>query len=228
MEILKKNIPIIISLFIAIVAGVMIYTFLKSASPTIPVVVAKDNIFVGQEITKDTMTVTQYPKSMVPSTSFGSISEVEGKIVVNGPIISGNMVRAENISDSSSLRASLDTYATNPGWTAIELPPGGALGMSSLRRGDKVDIYSELGNEQGMVVGLICQDAIILDKPVKDKSDQFIVAVPKEYAAKVAELIILNKPMTLTLNNTMEVVQESLPVEETPETEETSEQGGSE
>lgn len=211
MAAIKKNLPIVISLVIAVVAGLLIYSAVRSMSPTIPVVVAKENVMVGQEITKESLTVMQYPKSMVPGTSFGSIEQVVGKAVLNGPIIAGNMVRAENITDDSSLRAALDSFISDPGWTAVELPPGGALGMASLRRGDKVDIYSEIGNDQGMVVGLVCSGAVILDKPVKDQSQQFIVAVPKEYAPAVAELIIRAKPMTLTLNNYEETTQTQPP-----------------
>ena len=92
---------------------------------------------------------------------------------------------------------------------AIELPPGGAMGMSALRHGDKVDIYSEIIDpNQGTIVGLVCQNAIVLDKPIAEESDQFIVAVPKENALAVAELIIRGKPMTLALNNTEEVARE--------------------
>ena len=157
------------------------------------------------------LTVTNYPAMMVPNTSFGSINEVVGTTVDNGSV-NGSIIRSENLSDDSALMASLKTY-TEGTWTAVELPPGGALGMSGLRRGDKVDIYSEVPMEGGKSVNLVCENAIVLEKPIKDKSDQFIVAVPKEFAPAVAELIIRNKPMTLTLNNTMEIVQESLPVE---------------
>lgn len=223
MELLKKNVSIIISLILAVVAALLIYSAIKSMSPTIPVVVARDNVMVGQELTKDKLTVQQFPKSMVPGTSFGSVEEIAGSIVINGPVINGNMIRAENITDDSSLKAALDTYATEPGWTAVELPPGGAIGMSSLRRGDKVDIFSETGNEQGLVIGMVCPGAIILDKPAREQSQQFIVAVPTEYVPAVAEIIIRNKPMTLTLNNTEETLPLQPPVQTiaTPPVEET-------
>lgn len=223
MELIKKNIPIIISLIIAIIAGFLVYKVVNSMNPTVPVVIAKDNILVGTTIESNMLTVTNYPAMMVPNTSFGSINEVVGTTVINGPIVNGSIIRSENLSDDSALMASLKTY-TEGTWTAVELPPGGALGMSGLRRGDKVDIYSDVSMEGGKSVNLVCENAIILEKPVKDKSDQFIVAVPKEFAPAVAELIVRNKPITLTLNNTMEIVQESLPVEPEENSEETSEE----
>ncbi|NLN48246.1 MAG: hypothetical protein GX154_04005 [Clostridiales bacterium] len=202
MEIIKRNFSIVIALLVAIIAGVLIYFAISSQMSTTPVVVAKNTIIVGKEIKTEDLSVVLYPSSVVPASSFSSVGQIVGSTVINGPIIAGNMVRNENISDASSIRAALETYATEPGWTAIELPPGGAYGMSGLRRGDKVDIYAEVGDpEQGAIISAICQNAIILDKPVAEESDQFIVAVPLEKATVVAELIIRGKPMTLALNN---------------------------
>lgn len=214
MEIIKKNFSVIIALVIAIVAGILIYYAVSTQTLTTPIVVAKNTIMVGEEIKSEDVMVVQYPASIAPGTSFSSVGSILGATVINGPIIAGNVVRSENISDEGTLRATLNTYATEPGWTAIELPPGGAAGMSALRQGDKVDIYSEIGDpEQGTVIGLVCQNAIILDKPATDESEQFIVAVPIGNAPAVAELIIRGKPMTLALNNSEVIVQQPAPAE---------------
>ncbi len=202
MEIIKKNFSIIIALVIALVAGVLIYFGVSAQVSTTPVVVAKSNIMVGDTIQTEDLVVLPYPSAIVPASSYNNVSQVIGATVINGPIISGNLVRSENVTDDGAIRASLETYVEDLGWTAIELPPGGAYGMSGLRRGDKVDIYTEVGHaEEGMIISAICENAIVLDKPTPEVSDQFIVAVPKEYAPVVAELIIRDKPMTLALNN---------------------------
>lgn len=202
MEIIKKNFSVLVAFIIAVVAGLLIYFAVSSQTSTNPVVVAKSSIMVGQTIYSEDLEIKQFPASATPPGSYYSINEVVGETVINGPIIAGNLVRSENIADMSALRASLNTFALEPGWTAVELPSGAAIGMSALRRGDRVDILAEVDDpEEGTIVGIICQDAIVLDKPYPEGLDQFIVAVPKEIAPKVAELVIYGNPMTLTLNN---------------------------
>lgn len=201
MEKIKGNTPVLISIILAIIAGVLVFAVVRASAPTVPVVVANETLRVGLELEPGNLTVRNYPASAVPDSSFRSIDQVVGSTVINGPIVKDGIIRAENLSTDGSLLAMLKTFAPN-GWSAAELSPGGGAGMTGLKRGDVVDIYTEVGSAKGIAVGAVCKNAIVLQPidPEKEKP-QFIVAVPNEYAPAVAEIVVRNKPMTLILNN---------------------------
>ena len=60
-ETLKKNIFIVLFIVLAVVASDTIYYSVKSMSPTVPVIVAADNIKVGSVITRDMLTTKYFP-----------------------------------------------------------------------------------------------------------------------------------------------------------------------
>ncbi|KUG05241.1 hypothetical protein ASZ90_017314 [hydrocarbon metagenome] len=218
MELLKKNLPVVIALVIAIVASVLIYTIIKAQTPSVPVVYANQILRVGLTITPDQVSVKYLPASAVPSNSFRTVDQVIGATVYNGPIVKDNIITSDHLSTYGSLMATLNTFAPE-GWTAVELPGGGGAGMNGIKRGDSVDIYGEVMSGQGTVIGKICGGAIVLSMPSENNS-QFVVAVPDQYAPAVAELIIKDRSMTVTLPNNSTVTEatkipEVTPVEET-------------
>ncbi len=205
MELLKKNLPVVIAIIIAVIASVLIYTIIKAQTPSVPVVYANQILKVGLTITPDQLSVKHLPASAVPSNSFKSVDQVAGSTVYNGPIVKDNVITADHLSTYGSLMATLNTFAPE-GWTAVELPSGGGAGMTGIKRGDAVDIYGEVMSGQGTVIGKICGGAIVLNMPDENKS-QFVVAVPDNYAPAVAELIIRDQSMTITLPNGQPVVE---------------------
>ena len=57
--------PLLVSLGLAILAAVLVFVFVSSMQPTVPVVVAQKNISVGDEITPDDVAIKDYPSSVV-------------------------------------------------------------------------------------------------------------------------------------------------------------------
>jgi len=74
--------------------------------------------------------------------------------------------------------------------------------MTGIRRGDKVNICTEVPFGEGTVVDKLVEGAIVISVPDAEKrTSNFIVAVPPEYEVPVAELTVRNKPVTITLPN---------------------------
>lgn len=198
MELLKKNLSIVIAIIIALVASVLIYTIINTQTPNVPVVYANQTLRVGLAVTPDMLSIKHLPASAVPNNTFRSIDQLAGATVYNGPVVKDNIITADHVSTYGSLLATLNTFAPE-GWTAVELPAGGGAGMSGIKRGDLVEIYGEVASGQGYVIGKVSEGgAIVLSMP-SENINQFVVAVPDKYAPAVAELIIRGKAMTLTL-----------------------------
>ncbi len=208
MEVIKKNFAIIVAIVLAIVASLSIYFTIQAMSPTVAVVVANQNLKVGAIITKDSLTTKNYSANNIPPTAFTSKQDVIGKTIINGPVVAGDAIRSEHLSLEGSLMATLKTYA-DEGWTAVELPAGAGAGLKGLKKGDRVDIYGEIGTAQGTVVSEIVKSAVVLSVPdAESNSPQYIVAVPANYANSIAEVMVRQKPITITLPSTpVETVQ---------------------
>lgn len=217
MEVLKKNLGIIIAITLAIIASLSIYFTIKAMSPTAPVVVANQYLKVGTVITKDTLTTKNYSANNIPPTAYTSPKDIIGKTVINGPIVAGDAVRSEHLSLDGSLMATLKTYAPE-GWTAVELPEGYGLGLKGLRKGDQVNIYGEVGIAQGSVVSELVKSAIILATPDPEaETSRYVIAVPNNYANTIAEIMVRNKPITITLPSIPEVEAEQTAEQNTEE-----------
>jgi Flp pilus assembly protein CpaB len=199
MEVLKKNFGLVIAIILAIIASLSIYFTIKAMSPTIPVVVANQNLRVGTVITKEVLATKNYSANNIPPTAFTSTKDVIGKTVINGPVVTGDAIRTEHLSLEGSLMAALKTFAPE-GWTAVELPAGAGAGLKGLKKGDQVDIYGEIGTAQGTVVSEIVKSAIVLSVPdIENNNPQYILAVPANYAKSIAEVMVRQKPITITL-----------------------------
>jgi Flp pilus assembly protein CpaB len=143
--------PLFVSLGLAVLAAVLVYFFVSSMQPTVPVAVAQNNLSVGKKITPDDVAIKNYPKSIVSASNIKELDEAVGKTVAYGPILQGEAVRIEHLATSGTLLTALRTYAP-AGWSAVELPPDTSLGMKGLRRGDIVDIYGEVAEGEKTVV----------------------------------------------------------------------------
>lgn len=197
---MKKAIPLIAALFLALVAGTLVYVSLQAVKPNVPVVVAQNNLSVGHVIQSSDVTVKKLPPAAVPGDSFRTPERVTGKTVVAGPILAGDIVRAAHLSTEGSLAAALATFAP-PGWVAVELPQNTGMGMAGIRRGDKVDIYAD-APEKG--VALVVGDAVVISTPWttvggKEKSGSYVVAVPPENGPVLAEVLAHNRRVALVL-----------------------------
>ena len=176
-ETLKKNLFVIIFVILAIIASATIYYSVKSMSPTVPVIIASDNIRVGSTITQDMLTVRYLPPDAVPPTAFTTAQDIIGKTATNGPIVHGDMIRQEHLSLKDPKGYVTGTYTK--GWHAIELPAGIGLGLQGLKKGDYVQVYGDTFTEEGLMAGIIVPDAIILSVAGYDLAEiNNIIAVP--------------------------------------------------
>lgn len=221
-EKLKKNIFIIIFIILAIIASATIYYFVKSLSPTVPVVVAKETIKVGQVLEQKDLSITYLPPSSVPNSAFTTMQDLVGKTIISGPIIYGDMIRQEHLSAVGSLKSLLHTF-TPEGWHAIELPAGMGLGLQGLKKGDYIQVYGDTFTEEGIIAGLIVPDAIVLSVAGYDLSESnHIIAVPKDYVGVIADSIVKGTPLAIALPDTnLEKTLSQLPqeaLENLPET----------
>lgn len=203
----KKNMPFVMSFLFALAAALLVYTALNAARPTEAVVVAARTIPVGEAIGPNDVVVKGLPPAAVPASAARRVADVIGKTVVAGPVIAGDVVRAEHLGTAGSLVAALQTFAPQ-GWVAVELPQNTSISMNGLRRGDRVDIYGETPVPQGTVVAKVVEGAVVLATPWaaagggqggSEGPKQYIVAVPPDKAPAIAAMTVLNKRATLVL-----------------------------
>lgn len=197
---MKKNLPVLAALVLALAAALLVFVSVKSMQPTVPVVVAARNLSVGEKISQSDVAVKRLPAVAVPNSALRKTESAQGKTVAYGPILSGEVVRSEHLLSEGSLLAALMTYAP-PGWSAVELPADTAVGMIGLRRGDKVDIYGEVPHGNGTVVALVSRGVILqnLEGEQKSENKRYIVAVPAEYAPVIADISVRNRKLALVL-----------------------------
>jgi Flp pilus assembly protein CpaB len=183
---------------LAILAAVLVFVFVSSMQPTVPVVVAQKNLSVGKEITPDDVAIKDYPSSVVSDSNVRELDEVIGKTVAFGPILQGEAVRVEHLAESGSLLTALRTFAPD-NWSAVELPPDTSLGMKGLRRGDVVNVYGEVAEGDKAVVKHIT-DAVVLDVPEEEgEIQQFIIAVPENVVPVVAGIAVREQKAAVVL-----------------------------
>jgi len=121
MESLRRYVPLTFAVIFAMLASVSVYQLLKDrtavshAAPvtTIPVVVAKNAIGIGEKLTEDKLDVASWPAGNVPEASYRSTRSVSGKtartsITAQEPILESKLLRnEENLSSliPSGMRA---------------------------------------------------------------------------------------------------------------------------
>lgn len=197
---MKKNMPVVAAIVLALVAALLVYVSIRSMQPTVPVLVATRTLSVGDVIAPSDVAVKRLPAVAVPASALRSPAGAVGKTVAYGPILVGEIVRNEHLLSEGSLLAELRTYAS-PDWAAVELPADTAVGMKGLRRGDKVDIYGEVPAGNGTVVSLVSHGIILQNLEGNDRSEnkRYVVAVPANYAPAIADIVVRGRKLTLVL-----------------------------
>lgn len=202
MELIKKNLSLVISIVLAAVTAFVVYTTVEVAAPTSKVVIAKNPIGVGKMIQEQDLQEVMLPSAAVPKDSFSDIQQVAGKTAAY-PMPPGDIVRQIHVTEEGSLMALLHTLAP-PGYAAVELPNTVGKGMQGIRRGDRVDIYGPPAvNNQAM---LLAKDAVVLLTPWykltdEDRDAVYVVAVPEEIVPVITNCKISNYDLTLVLRD---------------------------
>lgn len=210
---LKKNAAFLVSLVFAVAAAALIYASVQTTQPTVPVLVAARTLSVGETVSEKDVEVKRLPAQAVPPSALRSPRDAAGRTVTGGPVLAGDVLRAEHLSGEGSLAAALATFAP-PGRVAVELPQDAGRGMLGIRRGDVVDVYAEVPagpNGQGTVVDVVARGAVVLATPWSQvgrpaqgsqggsESKSFVVAVRPEEAPALASLLVRGKKAAVVL-----------------------------
>jgi len=157
-----------------------------------PVVIAGLEIQFGQTIEKEHIRIVQLPKNSIPSTAFGEISEVEGKIA-NTNIFKGEMIVSKRIVDAGegSTLAALIT----PKMRAVTVRVNDVIGVAGfLLPGNRVDVLSSKTVNKKARIETLLEDVKVLavDQTASTEKDKPIVvrAVTLELEPSQAEKLI--------------------------------------
>ena len=209
---LKKISHIILALFLAILAGGLVWYYINANSPSVKVVVASKNLPIGTVLGSQNVTVKTYPASVVPQDAQTSLDSVVGKTVVSGKIFSGDVIRTGHVAaDTGSLKAALVSIA--PGREAIDLPAETSAGLRGIKVGDKVNVYTEVTIEKDTtVVDCVAREAIVIDTPQSGSGESslssvasggsksaYVIAFTPAEAKLVADGIVRGKKFSVSL-----------------------------
>ena len=177
---LKKISHIILALFLAALAGGLVWYYINANSPSVKVVVASKNLPIGTVLGSQNVTVKTYPASVVPQDAQTSMDSVAGKTVVSGKIFSGEVIRKGHIAaDTGSLKAALASIA--PGREAMDLPAETSAELRGVKVGDKVNVYTEVTvDKDTTVVDCIAREAIVIDTPQSGSGESSLASVGSE------------------------------------------------
>ena len=198
-RVLKKQIPLPVTLILAVASAVLVYTYSHVTRPIVPVVVATQNILAGQELTKENVTLKKVPGEAVPPTAI-RFDALTDKTIATGPVLAGDIVRTEHVSPAGTLINALRADAPQ-GWVAVELPPDTALGMAGIKKGDIVDVYAEIPSGQDTMTDVAARDAVVLSTPwdTDGKGKLYVIAVRPEEVRILASLTVKGKRAAIVL-----------------------------
>lgn len=152
----KKYIPLTFAVAFAILSSASVYQFLKNRSDvshampalTIPVVVAKTPLGIGEKITEKDLNLISLPTQTVPEDGYRSIHQVVGRTVKTSmkerePIIEDKLLaQGENFSS-----------LVPPGMMAVTVPIRNSEALAQiLERGTVVDVLSLFQFEDTKIV----------------------------------------------------------------------------
>lgn len=147
----RALIQIILSLILAVVAGVLIFQWSSNVTKgpatqvaeTVPVVVAKVDIKRGLKLTEEMMEVRKYTTDSRPSGAFSDPTELLGR-VVNQTVGANEAVTAMRLADESVIGGGVSALI-EPGKRAMAVKGNEVMGLSGfVRPGDVVDVIVTL------------------------------------------------------------------------------------
>lgn len=206
---------IIVALFVAGAAGLLVFNAVRLAAPTVPVIVAKADIEPGQTITEDMLDIKNYPKAILPGDRIrgGNFDTMIGHHAKTF-IAAGDPIRIRHVSelspDGGTVAARL-TFTEHPNWRAIALPAEASQGLG-VTAGDKVDIIGtvDVNNPQGNVTTtkVLVWGAPVISTPNSEddeKNDAGIVVALNSKDAERVSLAMLKGDVLVALNPLGEV-----------------------
>jgi pilus assembly protein CpaB len=194
----------------------------EAGTDTVPVVVAALEIPFGGKIEAAHLRAVSMPRSILPSGTFSSLDEVEGKIAKQG-MLAGEMVLSGRVVDH--LGGSTLAAVINPEMRAVTVRVNDVAGVAGfLLPGNRVDVLATRKQDRRAVTETLLQDINVLavdQTATTDNSGPVIVrAVTLEVSPDQAEDLVKAKEegtIQLTLRNPVDdtlVMEEILPAVE--------------
>lgn len=148
----RALIQIVMSLLLAVVAGVLIFNWtsgVKNNAPvaqlanTVPVVVAKADIKRGAKLTAEMIEVREFTADSRPSGAFSELEKLEGRVLSQAVGVN-EAVTALKLADDSVLGGGVSALI-KPGKRAMAVKGNSVMGLAGfVRPGDKVDVIVSL------------------------------------------------------------------------------------
>jgi len=185
---------------VAAVAGFLAVQAVRLAAPSVPVLVAKTDLQVGERLTEDKVSVVNLPPAAVPKdrVTNDSYDKTVGYHLKTA-LAAGTPIRttyiAELSPDGGTLAARLAVNGQGD-LRAIALPPEATKGLP-VEVGDRVDVIGVVGEGQNLTTEVLADDAMAVEvpPPPEDGSEpgSVVVAVPIDKAQRVALAITEGK-----------------------------------
>jgi len=167
----RALIQITLSLLLAIVAGVLIFTWasgvkrapVAQVADMVPVVVAKADMKRGVKLTAELVEVRKFTADSRPSGAFSEIPELEGR-VLNQAVGVNEAVTAMKLADESVMGGGISAMIT-PGKRAMAVKGNKVMGLAGfVRPGDRVDVIVSMtvGQDEDPVTKLVLEQVKVL------------------------------------------------------------------
>ncbi len=180
---------LVLSVFFAVLAGVVFMNYSSSFNESVTVPVAAVTIEPYQKITSDMIKTAEVPKISLPKDAITKTADILGKYTKES-ILAGEAVREARLARAQGQNSILAAKLTALGKTdvrAFALPCDAESGVGGeLMSGDRVDIIASVRMEaQGGTVGfgkIIGRNILILDvvKPAQGKPSLIVALTPQE------------------------------------------------
>jgi Flp pilus assembly protein CpaB len=183
---------ILFAIICAVIAGALVFLAGLKIAPTVPALVAVQEIQAGDLLTKEMFKETKLAKAGLPGEIISPNTDLSRFIARYG-MSQGDILRKPGVIDkndsSASLLSARLTVQKDPTLRAVEVPVEAAAGMlSGMKAGDKVDIISVgVTDEEGAkktISKTIIENAKVvgINPPGESSSGTLVIAVNKKQA----------------------------------------------
>ncbi|MFZ5826297.1 MAG: SAF domain-containing protein [Bacillota bacterium] len=174
---------------LALLAFLGMYSFLRSAAPTVQVYAVRTDLPPGHEVTAGDLIARQVPESAVPDSAVREPKEAAGRRIRYG-LAAGDILREVHLSDKANSQIPRKLGAMGPNYRALMLPREVVPDADRLVPGDTLEILGVVtykDEEQStpllMRLGL---GTVLEDQAKMTDAPGVLVAVTVEDAARVA------------------------------------------
>ncbi|HLO03574.1 MAG TPA: SAF domain-containing protein [Symbiobacteriaceae bacterium] len=173
--------------FLAILAGLSIWSILRGQAPTESVWVLTRTMAPGEVVTAADLSPHSIPAGAAPSGTVQSRDEAVGKRLRFG-LAAGDFVRTAHLVDAKSDVAQHLTEM-GPAYRLVAIPSSAVPAASRLVRGDRLEVTAVLPlSEKGVstTVAVALGELVVVDVAVKDDEGVVLAAASAEQIQRLA------------------------------------------